>query len=176
MQVNNFPMKRITSISVALVFLFNTAVYFFLYPVMMDHLKERFDEEKERKEYGYNRVFEVIDGQPADFIFMDGKEIKADGSMFDILKVEREEGKTVYYCYHDKEEENLENGLLDRSKDKSGTARHQLRTIPLNIFLIPRLSNDYCSTQNKIIFPSFVLHNIKFSFREVITPPPNFQK
>jgi hypothetical protein len=167
-------MKRITSISVALVFLFNTVVFFFLYPIMMDHLKERFDEEEEREECEYNRVFEVIDGQPVNFVFMDNKEIKADGSLYDILKVEKEGNKTVYYCYHDKEEENLENGLLDRSKEKSGTPRHQFRTIPLNIFLIPGVSNDNCSKQDKFIFPAFVMHNIKFSFREVITPPPNF--
>jgi len=165
--------KKYISILLCSILIFNTTLYFVLIPFLIDSLKERFDDEESEEIYEISRIFEVYDNKPHDFIFIDKKEIKADGDMFDILKVERKEGKTVYYCYHDKEEDNILKNLWDNPLNKGNRQKHNIQLRPLAPFVVQGINIDCYNLQNNGTIPGYITQHLQMIYYDIATPPPN---
>ncbi len=165
--------KRILSISLIAVMLLNSLVYLFLFPIMIDLLKGRFIEEREKENYTPNKIIEVYNGQRRNFIFVDDNEIKIGNSMYDIIRVEKDGNKTTYYCYYDNEEENLEKNFGYAQRDKTERPRHTLRNIAVNIFVLSGSGGRIFNPYKELDYPNIQIHNFKPAFTDVITPPPN---
>jgi hypothetical protein len=166
-------MKKYISIILICTLIFNATLYLVFVSSLINRLKERFDDEDSDKSYEINKIFEVYDNKPGDFILLNNREIKADGEMFDILKIEKKEGKTVYYCYHDKEEEYIQKNL-DNSPTNKSRQRHSFQLQSLTPFVVKGNKTEYSNSQVKIAFPSSTVKQTKMVFYDILTPPPKF--
>jgi hypothetical protein len=122
-----------------------------------------------------------IDASTNNFIWIEnGKEFVLNGNMYDIVKFEKINNHTIYYCFSDKDEDALlkkYDELNNESKPVSSSSpKHSdhFTTIDLLFTAFPSLENaQVYSSVNKL---NHFDENLKFpSFSgDILIPPPQF--
>ena len=157
----------------AFILIVDTTIYFIFASFIINSLKERLDNEELESNFEISRIFETDGNVFSGFIFAGENEIAADGQLFDIVKTEYKDGKTFYYCYHDKEEENIQKDFWNRHKSKTNNQRDNSRLRLLSTFIPAGTLINYKNFQDEINIPPLLVVNTEKIYFEIITPPPN---
>jgi hypothetical protein len=107
-----------------------------------------------------------------------GKEFYLHGQLYDVARIMNRNGRIYLYCLNDKKEEQLLENLSNQVKASNDAAndnggRHVVK------FQIPDFvvfSNEMPANHSLLISKEYAPCTIKIvsSFREVVTPPPDF--
>ena len=108
------------------------------------------------------------------------KEFHFGGTMYDVVRKERKNGNTLYYCINDKKESKIYNCLedlvskqLDNNNTTTGAANHYLIKLLVQVFIL--------SGENNFAFTLFIehlhySHCYSFPYKvfslEIVSPPP----
>mgnify|MGYP006288676385 CR=1 FL=1 len=110
---------------------------------------------------------------PASFKFIKDHEFMHKGSIYDIVRTEKQNQKTIYYCINDTKEKFLISKLLENKPDKQNISS------TININILKSLTLNYLITSKEgLVFPVSILSlNIKpqsfyKNFIPDILPPP----
>jgi len=111
-------LKKVFAVSVLVLFLFNTLGYYFIFQIF----KYKVRKEIEHVSYSGSASFTVLQilnpSLDPDFKRIERKEFRYRGSLYDIIKEERSGDMTIFYCIHDKKEENLLAAMNAVNKNK----------------------------------------------------------
>lgn len=169
-------MKRVISISLILIVITNSILFGLIYVVIKGKLKNEFLSTLDLRDKD-TPVTKVTsdDISNQNITVLEDDELKINNEFFDVFKTEYVDGKTIYYCFSDDNEEHLEKALnnfmsfsLKNFSSKSVVSLFKL----LNIIAFP------VSFQNNSIIPFLKTKSIvtKYNLQEVTlsipTPPP----
>lgn len=121
--------KKIISILLALLFLYNTVGFLAVHTFLSNHYKERGMREAEEFSEADEIQILVFDksdirNSKIDFRWIQSHEFKYNGNLYDIVKKEEQENKLILYCISDVDETNLEEDF-EREVDNSTTNKKQ---------------------------------------------------
>ncbi len=147
-------------------FLFNVTAYHFIFPFLLDSYKGRFV--KGKKEKMVTHIISISQSETAKLNFIHSREFIYQGRLFDILDKKVENGKTLYYCYLDKEEEKAAKSHSENQKKKNSVNIAGF----LNYLLTKRIEvNVYPSeSPNEFFYANSLYNSYK---KEIPAPPPN---
>jgi hypothetical protein len=176
-------LRRTISILFALVFLFNYTIYYFVYEVL------QYYQHREVRSYIENNISDeevekivisdsLMRTSSSHFRIRNEHEIIYRGENYEIINIEKKQNSTVFYCFHDREGEELIEEMsehLNRNTEQ-GTppARKESNLFSKNV-IKEALSEYYrkadCSEiQNVFYFQQDYL--LLDPFMPVISPPP----
>lgn len=159
-------MKKRIAILLLAAFLFNVIASHFILPFLLDSYKGRFG--KGKKDKMVTHVITIGLSDRAKINFIHSKEFIYEGKLFDILDKKVEKGKTVYYCYHDKEEEKAAKNHKENQSKKNSINLTGLFNI---LFINSTALNIYPAERLNEYFFEDSLY--KSHSEEVPAPPPN---
>jgi hypothetical protein len=167
-------LRKFTQIILAALFLFNSIGYIFAY-YQLEYIF------KQKAIYKINHhclsdEVTIIEDSPS-VKKTDFNEINFNGMDYDIIKKEIRNGKIVFFCISDEQENNLHkvfiNHVENNTDSKSSTP---VKNILNNIFsdiLIPVSNSNVVATSN-IEYTAHKLIHYKFPDIKIFTPPPQF--
>jgi hypothetical protein len=104
-------------------------------------------------------------------------EISVKGKKYDIIKKEFKNGKLVFYCLSDEQEDNLYNVLVNHVENNTGsTSSAPVKNILSNIFsdiLIPGTGTHVVDVADHEYFVHKLIH-YKLPDLQIFTPPPQY--
>lgn len=120
---------------------------------------------------------EYLHNPDKDFKWIESKEFRYKGKMYDILKTEKTQNTIKLYCINDEKEEVLVDNFLKFSNDFSGTniPQNQSRQIALKFLQLIGVLN---SSDSQTIFTTeisddtYFEHKYKNVILEKLSPPP----
>lgn len=176
--MKNSILKKSLSLLIITVLCFNSAGYLFV------HLQLRFIFKKiARNKIENNSIIDKVEvikvskkTEANSIIFVEKNEIKFNGKMFDVLKVEENKDEIFFYCISDENEDNLSKVFekqIANCADKNSDGQ-----LPFNILKILNYDSiepfyfnlKYNSFQNSLI-PELLGAFTNFK-AEISTPPP----
>jgi hypothetical protein len=106
-------MKRAFAIFFLIIFSFNIAGYFFAYEVMRYHARKEIKKNIRETLPGAELTSIIIEqDQQSEIIWhRDAEEFSYKGQMYDLVRIELAEGKIIYKCINDRQEEKLFSAL-----------------------------------------------------------------
>jgi hypothetical protein len=166
--------KKIIALSLLAVLFISQAGYYFFYT----YQQYRVQEEMEKQLFSKipESLLESFDaGQQGDKIkwIEKGKEFSLNGVMYDVVRINQNNGHIILYCLNDKKEKQLLDDLaksVERNHDNSKEGK--------NIGKIIQDEVVFNCDENIICFTAFTIHysyykiNPITSFKEVNSPPP----
>jgi hypothetical protein len=170
-------MKKIISIALVLVIMLNSILFGVIYFVLKGELKKDFLSVLNIKDSGLqitSVTSEDIKMNPK-IVLLEYGELKIDGEYFDIFKTEQINGKTIYYCISDKNEEHLEiafNNFL------SSSSKNFASKTTLNLLKLISISGFPVSFNDNSIIPHFktdsvmTIYGLQDAIVKIPTPPP----
>ncbi|MGD0711508.1 MAG: hypothetical protein ABR968_10065 [Bacteroidales bacterium] len=176
-------MKKILSVFLLLIFLFNLAGYFIVFKIMQcsvqQEMKNYLEKNTSNKETETIVIPDSEITSPSSRIkFTDDDEFIYNGKMYDIISRKTEKGFTIFYCMNDKQEEQLYSALKDHimhNSDQNLPLKDKSNLIIKNIIkeALPD-GNAHLQTfsSKNIIYYSSYNSATHQSFISVITPPP----
>lgn len=111
-------MKKITVIFVALLLAFNSVGMLFFYLGQMNDCKTIASETIANKDFDDNSL-QLFSNGDNDFLLLNSKEIQSKGILYDIVRTENHNGKTVYYAINDNKETDIINHISEFAKNNS---------------------------------------------------------
>ena len=100
-------LKRTAVFILLLLFLYNTTCYYLVFEVMKNRIRREMQEKMEKGGSPLVILELRTEGIGSEYQRVDKKEIRYQGRMYDVIKEVRTGGITIFYCIHDKKEENL---------------------------------------------------------------------
>ena len=174
--------KKIISILLLILFLFNVSGYFVVFKLRQYNARE---EMKTRiKQNLRDEEMEVIiiqnseiNSPLSDFCFIEEDEFRYKGNLYDIVRKKTEGSNTVFYCINDKQEEKLFDGLnehIKRNTDQNTPTKDKSNTLTKSIVkeALPEKPDfiAYSVNQHILYFKYNSLTNKQFI--PVPSPPP----
>ena len=167
-------MKKLTQIVLSALFLFNSIGYIFAY-YQLGYIFKQEAIYKINHKYWTGEVTIIEDSPSVEKT--DINEIKFNGMDYDIIKKEIRNGKIIFYCLSDEQENNLHKVLIDHVENNTGSAASTpIKNILSNIFsdiLIPT-TNSVVTEDTNIEYSVYKLVYYKLPDIKIFTPPPQF--
>jgi hypothetical protein len=167
-------LKKFTQILLSALFLFNSIGYIFAYYQLGYIFKQEAIYKINHK--GWTGEVTIIEDSPT-IERMDVNEIKSNGMIYDIIKIEIRNGKTIFYCLSDEQENNLYKVLLNHVENNTGsTSSAPVKNILRNIIsdiLIPS-TNSVVTEVTSIEYSANKKTCYKLPDIKIFTPPPQF--
>jgi hypothetical protein len=167
-------LKIFTQILLSALFLFNSIGYIFAYYQLGYIFKQEAIYKISHKDW--TGKVTIIEDSPS-VEKTEYNEIKFNGMDYDIIKKEIRNGKIIFYCLSDEQENNLHKIFINHVENNTGSAASvPVKNILSNIFsdiLIPT-SNPII---NKVSSIEYTVHKIvyyKLPDLKIFTPPPQF--
>jgi hypothetical protein len=167
-------LKKFTQILLSSLFLFNSIGYIFAYY----QLGYIFKQEAIYKINHKNWTGEVTIIEDSPLVEkLDISEIKFKGMKYDIIKKDFINGKVLFYCLSDEQENNLYKVLMNHVENNTGsTSSTPVKNILSNIIsdiLIP-ISNPNVIESVNFEYSAHKLIHYKFPDLKVYSPPPQY--
>lgn len=176
-------MKKVISIFLFSIFLFNMAGYFIAFKSVQYQIKKEIKAEIKKKINPYELTTIVIDKTQINKIdwLEEGEEMYYKGNLYDIVRHTKNATSITYYCINDEQEEKLFANLEEH------IATHIAANKPIKNQASKKLSNNviklYFSKEQSFKFNSFMLNQPPFysinlfyksALIETDSPPPEF--
>jgi hypothetical protein len=165
-------LKKFTQIILSALFLFNSIGYIFAYYQLGYIFKQEAIYKINHK--NWTGEVTIIEDSPT-VEKMDNNEIKFKGMNYDIIKEEIRNGRIIFYCLSDEQENNLYKVLMNHVENNTGsTSSTPVKNILNNIFsdvLIPKTNSAIAEYTNM----EYSVHKlIYYKLPDIIifTPPP----
>ena len=170
-------MKRVVSISLILIIITNSILFGLIYIVIKGKLKNDFlsNLDLRDKDVPVTKISSDDIVSNLNITVLEDDELKINNEFYDIFKTEVIDGKTIYYCFSDDDEEHLENALNNflSFSLKSFSSKPVVSLVKLlNTVAIP------VSFQDNSVIPQLRTNQTtdKYNLQDVIiripTPPP----
>ncbi len=170
-------MKRLLSILIILLLLFNTIGFELLFSFVLVQCKE--DASQTMKILGEKNKLQILKIEKdasADLIRVNDREIKYHGELFDVYKEENRGDAVLIYCYRDKKEQNVINELQEITKeDNNNSSKKSAAKFVLNNLLKNYLNSGSLNIKRKIRFENLFYAEINLYEslpKEKIPHPP----
>lgn len=176
-------MKKVISIFLFGIFLFNMAGYFIAFKSFQYQIKKEIKAEIKRNINPNELTTIVIDKKQTNKIewLEEGKEMNYNGKLYDVVRLTKNDTSITYYCINDKQEELLFANLEEH------IGAHVAANKPIKNQASKKLSNTviklYFSNEQSFEFNSALLYqqaffSINLSYKSALTendsPPPEF--
>jgi hypothetical protein len=170
-------LKRIVSILLVFIIILNGVLFGVFYYAAKIKLKNDFWSSVNLKEDGVSvtKVSSDEINSNLNITFLENDEIKINGEFFDIIKTEIIDGKTIYYCLSDDNEEHLEKALTNFLSFSLNNFSSKPSVTLLKVINIVGIPSTF---QENLLVPHFKVNSFitKYSLYEVVlkipTPPP----
>jgi hypothetical protein len=172
--------RKTFTILLAILFLYNTVGFLAVYSFLSKHYKDRGIREVE--EFADENEIQIlvfdksdIQNRNVDFRWIESREFKYNGDLYDIVKKEENENQIILYCISDKKETKLEKDF-EREIDNS-TTNKKLNSGDKNIFnffnyeVISEIDPNL-SELKKLSYGCNYIKNYMPIFTEIPSPPP----
>jgi len=166
-------LKKALASSLLLVLFISQVGYYFIYTIQQFIIKEEM--ERELLQHIPDSSLEVIiEEEVADNIEWeeDGREFSLDGTLYDVARIEKKEGKTFLYCINDKKEkqllDNLAKAVGKNHNDKKG--RNNIKSLMFDLVYIT--TEEELKTFSYPSTYSYFNVTLVSSFEEINSPPP----
>ena len=172
-------MKKIISILILSIFIYNTFGFLVMYPILSGYFKylgEQRVENVSEDELIETLIFrkEDILNRKIIFQWVNASEFKYNGNMYDIVEKKETEAYLIFHCVNDDKEKELEKNFENKLEENTGNKKQKTARILLKkiiseqiCFLVPE-KLDFQSLKYKACV-SLLYNQI---WKEVITPPP----
>jgi hypothetical protein len=102
----------------------------------------------------------------------DDKEFSIDGVLYDVVRIEKDNGKTFLYCINDKQEKELLDGLAKAVNANHGNKQEKNNIKSLLLDLV--CMNDEQESRSFSVPSAYSYFNVTLvsSFEEINSPPP----
>lgn len=172
-------MKKILSILLVFLFIFNAGGYYFVYVQLLNSFKlSSNDEIREQVSLDRLELIKIdnnVSYSPKDFEKVDDGEIRYNGRMYDIFYYEVKDGRTYYYCVNDACEDAIMNAfaeyLSEGADEDSNTAVMSIIKIIITHAIVPAEfaytgygNSHYISTDN--------ISKVSVLIQDIPSPPP----
>jgi len=174
-------MKRITAILLILLLLFDSFGYIFVYLELSSYFKKEaagkindFIPENELEIISFHKT--KLLSTVSSLNFVKEKEIKINGTLYDIYKIEYRNDSVFIFCLNDKNENILEKAFtsyVDR-KINDKTSRNPIHNIIHNLIKVALAPATYCQSyyQSSIKFTTTIKDILPQFSKEIPSPPP----
>ncbi|HWB63910.1 MAG TPA: hypothetical protein VG603_10395 [Chitinophagales bacterium] len=136
-------MKKIVALFMLLVLAYNMAGFLVIYKILQFKLREKIQADlKWHQSYGTLSVFSSNQGiKSTDFELLGHDEISHNGRMYDIVKIEKKDGKTIFYCLSDEQETSLlqkmSGDIIKNTSPDHRGSRSQFLKVLLGFYMLP---------------------------------------
>ena len=176
-------MKKIFSISLLALFLFNLCGVYVTLGFMQSDNRQKM--EREVKNNFSNRQLDVvrvsekeIKNNAADFQITDNNEIRYKGNMYDVVRQKKVKGFVFFYCIKDVREDTLNKALntqismnvLTDSKNTNDNSQKLVKAFSKDYFPSVTCISIIRNSEN-ILFPPLSLKYINVA-KDILSPPP----
>lgn len=168
-------MKKISAIFLLLLFLFSTTGYYVFYSIQLHKAKK---EAKKQVLAGVpDSMLETIEASSnIRWEGDDDDEFLFEGNMYDVVRVEVKDGKTLYHCINDKKEKELLQKLARAirlahhpTQGKSGKQLIMLQLAGPADYTLPQPGwGIYTGRRSYFNYSTQLIS----SYKEIVTPPP----
>ena len=111
-------MKRIFAFALLILFLFNTIGYYFIFEIYKYRVKKEIQNAMHPGSVSVT-ILKIVDiQQDPQFQRVEKKEFRYKGALYDVIKEVRTGRTTIFYCIHDKKEEDLLSAMNALNKNK----------------------------------------------------------
>lgn len=174
-------MKKIVTLFLLSIFLFNTVGYFIAFEVVQSEIKNEIDTEIKEKINSPELIAIVINKlQLSETKWSeDGKEMYYDDKFYDVVRHTENATSITYYCINDKEEETLFANLEDHINTQIAAntpTKNQKKSVDNVIKLY--FSNELSTKFNIISFTSLQFYPTNLTYKSLFIetdfPPPKF--
>lgn len=169
------------SILLILLIIFNAGGYFFAYYQLENYFKQiafnRIDdyisiEKLEKIELDNKSLFKGLNGK---IKMINDREILYNGKMYDIYMIEIQNGKSVFYCVSDENEDIIHNAFIDYLNENNNKNDVKSVTNIIKIFITLALMPNHTNF-NRILFYNNLSLSYNISYKKIIidtpSPPP----
>jgi hypothetical protein len=169
-------MKKIMSIFVALLLLFNTVGMLVFYWGEMERCEALAENRIVHHEFNEGALIEFSSANK-DFQLIENKEVLSNGILYDIVKIENRHGILTYFCFSDKKESGFWNGISQLGK---GSSEHSTAPVKDNApEVLKYIGQDKTVDYSYIYIENFsqsgFMENNSFytnPYSEISAPPP----
>ncbi|MCE9539538.1 MAG: hypothetical protein K8R85_10000 [Bacteroidetes bacterium] len=176
-------MKKVISIFLFGIFLFNMAGYFIAFKSFQYQVKKEIKAEIKKKINPNELTIIVIDKKQINKIdwLEKGKEMYYHGKLYDIVRHTENDTSITYYCINDKQEEllfaNLEEHIAMHIAANKPIKNQTSKKLANNVIKL-YFSNEQSIKFNTVLLNSPPFYSINLSYKSSIietdTPPPEF--
>jgi hypothetical protein len=169
--------KKVAVLATLCILLFNTMGYFIVFKSMQlavkHDIKRRIKENVPAAELTVIRISDSDKAMQGRIHWIEGKEFRLDGRMYDVVRSERRGDTTIYYCINDVQEETLFANLDKQVKEQNqnNPQSSQKRTNLLKILIHEALVTSK-ELKNFLIFLGEINTYQKPMLSEINTSPP----
>ena len=161
-------LKRAFAFSLLILFLFNTLGYYFIFEFFKYHVKKEIQNSAHSGSASLT-ILKIMDLQhDPQFQRVERTEIRYKGSLYDVIKEAQNGRTTIFYCIHDKKEEDLlaTMNAVNKNKFLLSLWQHLIK------IAIPPIDVAFANPiSNKVRFPQITvkLHSV---IESKLSPPP----
>ena len=175
--------KKITSVILLCIFLFNILGYYFVFRMDQSIQKSK---SQNIIHQGLARSLIIVikidkDCSNPNFKKLDKNEFYYYGQLFDVITKSIKGNTTWYYCYHDIQEENLNTGFekiksLSSGTDNPGHLIHLMGLMynHITLALLSEISHPVTHEKTEISFCHYFFHVVSDNEDPVFPPPESF--
>lgn len=176
-------MKKVISIFLFGIFLFNMAGYFIAFKSFQYQIKKEIKAEIKRNVNPNELTAIVIDKKQINKIdwLQEGKEMYYKGKLYDVVRLTKNDTSITYYCINDKQEEllfaNLEEHIaahIAANKPIKNQASKKLSNAVIKLYF----SNGQSFKFNSVLLNQPPFYSINLSYKSALiefdSPPPEF--
>jgi hypothetical protein len=166
-------LKKVLAATLLTILFTSQVGYYFIYTVHQYILKEKM--ERELLSHIPEASLEVLVAEElGDKIVWEeeNKEFSIEGTLYDVARIKKSEGKTFLYCINDKEEKQLLDGLANAVNSNHGNKQEKNTIKSLLVDLV--CLNDKEETISFRVPSKYSPFNVMLvsSFEEINIPPP----
>jgi hypothetical protein len=175
-------LKRLISILTVSFFVYSTVGFLAIHPLLSVYYKylgmleaERPSEEELVEKLVLNK--EDILKSKINFRWLDEREFKYNGDMYDIVKKEENDKQFILYCINDTKEKKLEEEFEKRVEENASNRKHKTNdSNPFKILIsesVLCISNEMRKA-NRLVYSINYFRTYTPIFIDIPTPPPRF--
>jgi hypothetical protein len=172
--------RRITSILILSFFIYNTIGFLAIQPLLLTYYKHLGRQRADRpsKEEMIERLIfskeDILEGK-IDFRWIDSREFKYNGDMYDIVKKDENDKQLIVYCINDTKEKKLEEEFEKRVHKNSSEDKHHPTTNNYNFVSLSepvQLEKIGIALVYKTLFSYWWTDSYKSLNLDIHSPPP----
>ncbi len=139
--------------------------------------KEEYHDQTKDEEFDKHDLLRFFSGQKGVQV-LDGKEIRYEGRMYDIVSIQKIDGKEIYLAYGDKREDECVKNVSDLTKENSSSNSLTAKNILNDLLKYISSSNNCFTCEFPVKQASTKNYEFVFCFYEsplknIFSPPPN---
>ena len=169
-------MKKIAVIFVALLLVFNSAGLLFFYLGQMNDCKSIASETIANKDFNDNSL-QLFSSNESGFLLLNSKEIQCNGILYDIVRTENSNGKTIYYTINDSKETDIMNHISEFANNNSGHPAAPVKGNAPEVlkYVSQDITIDYTDIYHDALTANVIAYDVFFNNSpagEIDSPPP----